>query len=314
MRLVFCGTPQFAVPTLNALLQAGHRVDLVLSQPDRASGRGMEVQISPVKRFAEQHGLTVAQPEKIRKNPDLQQRLQELSPDAIVIVAYGRIVPPWMLALPKHGNLNVHASLLPKYRGAAPIQWAVANGETETGITTMRIDEGLDTGDILLQERVPIFQRQTSVELAPVLAEAGAELMVRTLAGLEQGTLQATQQDSAQATLAPILQREDGRVDWNRTAQQISDRWRGFQPWPGAFTSFRGKKLILHAMHVATDSPAYAAAQGTLYRTGNRMLVACGKGTWLDLRELQLEGKRRLPVEAFLNGLSLADGEQLDSR
>jgi methionyl-tRNA formyltransferase len=311
MRLVFCGTPQFAVPTLNALSQAGHRVDLVLSQPDRASGRGMEVRFSPVKQFAVQHGLALVQPEKIRNNPELQERLRELSPDAIVIVAYGRLIPPWMLPLPKHGNLNVHASLLPKYRGAAPIQWAVANGETETGITTMRIDEGLDTGDILLQERVRILPQQTSVELSPVLAEVGAELMVRTLAGLEQGTLQATPQDHSRATLAPILQREDGRVDWTRTAQQIFDRWRGFQPWPGAFTSFRGKKLILHAMEVVSDATGPGTAPGTLSRAGNRLLVACGQGTWLDLLELQMEGKRRISVTAFLNGLALAEGEQL---
>lgn len=314
MRLVFCGTPQFAVPTLTALLRAGHSVELVLSQPDRASGRGMEVQISPVKRFAEQQGLALAQPEKIRNNPELQERLEKLSPDAIVIVAYGRLIPPWMLSLPKHGNLNVHASLLPKYRGAAPIQWAVANGETETGVTTMRIDEGLDTGDILLQEPVPILPLQTSAQLSSVLAELGAELMVRTLAGLEQGTSQATQQDHSRATLAPILQREDGRIDWNRTAQQILDRWRGFQPWPGAFTSFRGKKLILHEMRVVMNRAGSGAAPGTLYRAGSQLLVACGQGSWLELLELQLEGKRRLPVEAFLNGLSLEDGERLDPR
>ena len=315
MRLVFCGTPQFAVPTMHAVLRAGHRIELVLSQPDRASGRGMEVQISPVKRYAEQRGLALAQPEKIRNNPELQERLCALSPDAIVIVAYGRLVPPWMLALPKHGNLNIHASLLPKYRGAAPIQWAVANGEKETGVTTMRIDEGLDTGDILLQERVPILPQQTAVELSPDLAEVGAELMVRTLAGLEQGTLKATQQDHSRATLAPILQREDGRIDWSRTARQTFDRWRGFQPWPGAFTSFRRKKLILHAMKVVADAPVHGVTPGTLVRkAGNRLLAACGERTWLDLLELQMEGKRRMPVEAFLNGLSLADGEQLDLR
>lgn len=314
MRLVFCGTPQFAVPTLKALSRVGHRVDLVLSQPDRASGRGLEVQISPVKQYAEQHGLAIAQPEKIRNNTELQEHLRALSPDAIVIVAYGRLIPLWMLALPKHGNLNVHASLLPTYRGAAPIQWAVANGEMETGVTTMRIDEGLDTGDILLQERVPILPGQTSVELSPVLAEAGADLMVRTLVGLEQGTLQATPQDHRRATLAPILEREDGRIDWTRTAQQIFNRWRGFQPWPGAFTSFRGKKLILHAMELAADAPGFNTPPGTLHRTGNRLLVACGEATWLDLLELQVEGKRRLPVEAFVNGLSLAEGERLDPR
>ncbi|HEY5256357.1 MAG TPA: methionyl-tRNA formyltransferase [Acidobacteriaceae bacterium] len=314
MRLVFCGTPQFAVPTLDALLRAGHRVDLVLSQPDRASGRGMEIKISPVKRYADQHGLEVTQPDKIRNNTELQERMRAVSPDAIVIVAYGRLIPPWMLTLPKHGNLNVHASLLPKYRGAAPIQWAVANGETETGITTMRIDEGLDTGDILLQERVPILPEQTSLDLSPMLAEVGARLMMRTLAGLEDGALRATKQDSTKATLAPILQRDDGRIDWNRAAQQIYDRWRGFQPWPGAFTGFRGKKLILHAMKLVADAPGPAADPGTLRRAGNRLLVACGEGTWLHLLELQMEGKRRMAVEAFLNGLSLTDGEQLDPR
>jgi methionyl-tRNA formyltransferase len=314
MRLVFCGTPQFAVPTLDALLHAGHRVELVLSQPDRASGRGLEVQFSPIKQFAEQHGLALEQPEKIRSNPDLQKRLGELAPDAIIVVAYGRLIPSWMLTLPRYGNLNLHASLLPKYRGAAPIQWAVANGESETGVTTMRLDEGLDTGDLLLQQRVPIAPRQTAMELSTILADAGAELMVRTLAGLEQGTLKASQQDSNLATLAPILQREDGRIDWNRTARQIFDRWRGFQPWPGAFTSFRGKKWILHAMQVAADSATLPSGSptGMLLRRGSRLLVACGENTWLDVLELQMEGKRRVPVEAFLNGFSFADGERLD--
>jgi methionyl-tRNA formyltransferase len=313
MRLVFCGTPQFAVPTLEALLQAGHRVELVLSQPDRASGRGMEVQFSPIKQIATQRGLALDQPEKIRNNPDLQKRLGELAPDAIIVVAYGRLIPPWMLTLPCYGNLNLHASLLPKYRGAAPIQWAVANGEVETGVTTMRIDEGLDTGDILLQQRVPIASQQTAVELSPILAAAGAELMIHTLAGLEQGALETVQQDSDLATLAPILQREDGRIDWGRTAKQIYDRWRGFQLWPGAFTSFRGKKWILHAMQVAAESsvPPSGTLSGTLLRRGNHLLVACGESTWLDVLELQMEGKRRVPVEAFLNGFSFSDSERL---
>lgn len=313
MRLVFCGTPQFAVPTLEALLGAGHSVELVLSQPDRPSGRGLEVRLSAVKQFAQQRGLPIAQPEKIRNNVDLQQRLTELAPDAIIVVAYGRLVPPWMLALPRYGNLNLHASLLPKYRGAAPIQWAVANGETETGVTTMRIDEGLDTGDILLQQRVAILPEQNSVELSPLLAAAGAELMMRTLAGLEQGTLHATQQDNSRATLAPILQREDGRIEWGRTATQIHNRWRGFQPWPGAFTMFRGKKLSIHRMRIADRmEPSAVASPGTLLRGGNQLLVACAQGTWLDLLELQLEGKRRMPVDAFLNGVSFTSGERLE--
>lgn len=312
MRLVFCGTPQFAVPTLEALLSAGHTVQLLLTQPDRPSGRGMDVKLSAVKLFAQQHGLQIAQPEKIRNNLPLQKQLTEIAPDAILVVAYGRLIPAWMLALSRFGNLNLHASLLPKYRGAAPIQWALANGEIETGVTTMRIDEGLDTGDILLQQRVPILPDQTSVELSPVLANVGAVLMVKTLAGLENGTLLATPQEHGQATLAPILQREEGRIEWNCTARQIFNRWRGFQPWPGAFTLFRGKKLSLHAMRVADSGlELQVAPPGMLARNGNHLLVACGAGTWLEALELQLEGKRRMPVDAFLNGLAFTPGEWL---
>ncbi len=314
MRLVFCGTPQFAVPTLKALFDAGHVLELALSQPDRPSGRGLEVQISPVKQFALDHGLALQQPEKIRNNPELQERLKALAPDAIIVVAYGRLIPPWMLTLPRYGNLNLHASLLPKYRGAAPIQWAVASGEAETGLTTMRLDEGLDTGDILLQERVPISPDQTATELSPILAAVGASLMITTLAKLEDGTLRPMPQEHRDATLAPILKREDGFVDWTRPAVQIYNRWRGFQPWPGAFTYFRGKKLSLHAMRVANRDGLHLPAgqpPGTLLRDGNRLIVACGDETCLELRELQLEGKRRMPVEAFLNGVSLTFGEWL---
>jgi methionyl-tRNA formyltransferase len=310
MRLVFCGTPQFAVPTLEALLNAGHTVELVLSQPDRASGRGLEVQFSPVKQFALDRGLTLTQPEKIRNNPELQEELIRLAPEAIVVVAYGRLIPPWMLALPRYGNLNLHASLLPKYRGAAPIQWAVANGESETGVTTIRIDEGLDTGDMLLQEGVAISPDQTAVELSPILAAVGADLMVRTISGLSEGTLQAKPQDASAATLALILQREDGRIDWSRPAAEIYNRWRGFQPWPGTFTVFRGKKLSVHSMRVS-EARGSADVSGTLARSGNRLMATCGEGTRLELLELQYEGKRRMPVEAFLNGVALAPGERL---
>ncbi|MHB8301800.1 MAG: methionyl-tRNA formyltransferase [Acidobacteriaceae bacterium] len=312
MRLVFCGTPQFAVPTLETLLGSDHRVELVLSQPDRPSGRGMDVRPSAVKQMALHHGLAIAQPEKIRNNPPLREQLQAIAPDAIVIVAYGRLIPPWMLALPRYGNLNLHASLLPKYRGAAPIQWAIANGETETGVTTMRIDEGLDTGDVLLQEQVPILPDRTSVEISPVLAAVGAKLMLRTLNALEAGTLQGRAQEHSDATLAPILQREDGHIDFHRSASQIYDRWRGFQPWPGAFSVYRGKKLTMHAMRVAADAARQDnASPGAMVRSGNNLLVACGEGTWLDLLELQLEGKRRMPVDVFLNGFSFTAGERL---
>ncbi|MEO6830322.1 MAG: methionyl-tRNA formyltransferase [Acidobacteriaceae bacterium] len=314
MRLVFCGTPQFAVPTLEHLLLAGHTIELVLAQPDRPGGRGLAIEHSPVKQFALSRGLSLAQPEKIRNNPELQQRLVQLAPDAIVIVAYGRLIPSWMLALPPHGNLNLHASLLPKYRGAAPIQWAVANGETETGVTTMRIDEGLDTGDILLQQRLEISPQQTALDLFPMLATQGANLMVQTLSGLAEGTLQPRPQEGSLATLAPILTREDGRIDWGRPAQQIYDRWRGFQPWPGAFTILRGKKLSVHSLHPEISEDIVLpreTSSGALIRSGSRLFAACGAGSWVELLELQWEGKRRMPVGAFLNGVQIASGERL---
>lgn len=314
MRLVFCGTPQFSVPTLKALCGAGHEIPLVLSQPDRPSGRGLELQFSPVKQFAQAQGIELLQPQKIRSNPELEERLRAIQPDAIIVVAYGRLIPPWMLALPHHGNLNLHASLLPKYRGAAPIQWAIANGETETGVTAMRMDEGLDTGDILLQERVSIRPDQTSVELSAVLAEVGAQLMVKTLALLEQNNLQPTPQEGSRATLAPILAKEDGHIDWQRSAAEIYNRWRGFTPWPGAFCFLRGKKLSLHAMRVAQSgeiSPRAALVPGNLFQQGTRFYVACGGDSWLELLEVQLEGKRRMPVADFLRGAAIPAEERL---
>ncbi|HEX4022595.1 MAG TPA: methionyl-tRNA formyltransferase [Acidobacteriaceae bacterium] len=311
MRLVFCGTPAFAVPTLNALLAAGHTVTLVLTQPDRASGRGMLHQASAVKQAALEHNLSIAQPEKIRNNPELQQQLTAIAADAIIVVAYGRIIPPWMLILPRLGNLNLHASLLPKYRGAAPIQWAIARGELETGVTTMRLDEGLDTGDMLLQRSVPIEPEQTSAELFPALAELGARLMIETLAGLEKGTLIATPQDDSFATLAPILQREDGHMDCAMTARELYNRWRGFQPWPGAYGFFREMKFTVHRMCLAA-APAQTSAQpGTLLSLDHRLWLACGKETWVELLEVQLEGKKRISATDFLHGHRLSSGERL---
>ncbi|MGC9292344.1 MAG: methionyl-tRNA formyltransferase [Acidobacteriaceae bacterium] len=311
MRLVFCGTPAFAVPTLHALLAAGHVVELVLTQPDRASGRGLEQQHSAIKQAALQHDLPIAQPEKLRNNPALQQQLAAVASDLIVVVAYGRILPPWVLALPRHGCLNLHASLLPKYRGAAPIQWAIANGETEVGVTSMRMEEGLDTGDILLQRSMQIGPEQTSVDVAPALAGMGAKLMVETLAAMQQGTLTATPQDNALATLAPILQREDGHMDCARTATELYNRWRGFQPWPGAYGIFRGKKFTLCRMRVAAEETAPALPPGTLLCQGNRLLLACGHATWLELLEVQLEGKKRIAAADFLHGHTLAPAERL---
>jgi len=310
VKLVFCGTPQFAVPTLQAVLEAGHHVELVVTQPDRPSGRGMALTIPPVKETALLRGLPVVQPEKLKNNLEFRAQLEAIRPDAILVVAYGRIIPKWMLDLPPQGNLNLHASLLPKYRGAAPIQWAIAMGETVTGATTMRLDEGLDTGDILLQSTLPILPDQTSVEIFPLLAQQGASLMVETLAGLAAGSITPTKQDESRATLAPILKREDGAVDFRRSAQQTFDRWRGFQPWPGAYTVFHGKKLSLSRIQVA-DRPAHTAEPGEILVEQGHWFLACGEGTWLEATEVQLEGKKRMLAADFLRGHALKSGEKL---
>jgi methionyl-tRNA formyltransferase len=308
MKLVFCGTPQFAVPTLNALAEAGHEIALVVCQPDRPSGRGHEIAIPAVKQRALELGLQVTQPEKIKNNAEFQSQLGALAPQVIVVVAYGRIIPKWMLDLAPLGNLNLHASLLPKYRGAAPIQWAIAGGEQVTGATTMRIDEGLDTGDILLQSEVPILGTDTAVTLAPRLAEAGAALMVETLRGLESNSLHPKPQDDAQATLAPILKKEDGRIDFSLTATQLVNRLRGFQPWPGAFTAFRGRQLQITQARVG---PSQSIPAGELRAAPNGLLVGCGDGTVLEILELQPEGKKRITAREFINGYRLKDGERL---
>ena len=312
MRLVFCGTPRFAVPTLAQLLRAGHSVELVVTQPDRPSGRGKELTPPAVKLLANELGLPVVQPEKIRNNPDFAARLHAIQPQAIIVVAYGRIIPRWMLDLPPLGNLNLHASLLPKYRGAAPIQWAVAKGEPTTGTTTMRIDEGLDTGEILLQRELAIAPDQTAEDLFPLLAESGASLMLDTLEGLEANSIRPIRQDDSARSLAPILKREDALIDFTRSANEIYNRWRGFQPWPGAYTVFRGKKLTIHRLMPVEGMPA-EAFPGALSVEGGRMFAAAGHGDWLELIEIQLEGKKRLPVAEFLRGAAPQPGERLGS-
>jgi methionyl-tRNA formyltransferase len=308
MRLVFCGTPQFAIPTLQQLLSAGHAIKLVVTQPDRVRGRDQEPSPPPVKMLAMEAGLPVVQPEKIKNNPELRARLEAINPDAIIVVAYGRIIAEWMLNLPRWGNINLHASLLPKYRGAAPIQWAIANGETLTGATTMRLDQGLDTGDILLQRLLPIEPDQTAEHLFPVLAASGAGLLLETLAGLEAGTIDRIPQDDAGASLARILEREDALIDFARPAGEIYNRWRGFQPWPGAYTFFRGKKLTVHRL---IPSGCTAAPHGELVVEGDRLFVAAGSDTQLELLEIQLEGKKRMPVADFLRGAAPHKHERL---
>jgi methionyl-tRNA formyltransferase len=305
LRLFFFGTPQFAVPTLEALLAAGHRVELVVSQPDRPVGRERQVAATPVKQAAIAAGLAVTQPEKIRSNAEFRAQLEAIRPDAIVVVAYGRIIPPWMLALPRLGCINLHASLLPRYRGAAPIQWAVAMGDAYTGNTTMLLEEGLDTGPILLQETVEIGPQQTAADLFPILAAKGAPLVVETLEGLASGTIHPEPQNHEGATFAPLLDREDGRMDFAaRTATELYNRWRGFQPWPGAFTALDGKKLIVHRMAVSQSDDA--AEPGSVRIVGGRLLAACAGNTWLEFLEVQLEGKKRMTAADFLRGNPLA--------
>lgn len=310
MKLVFCGTPQFAVPAFERLLAAGHSIELTVTQPDRPSGRGMQLAAPPVKQAALAAGLRVTQPEKIRNNEEFRAALQAIAPEAIVVVAYGRIIPKWMLDLPPLGNLNLHASLLPKYRGAAPVQWAIASGERVTGVTIMRLNEGLDTGDILLQREMPIAPDQTSVELFPLLAEMGAELMVEALAGLQAGTIHPVKQDDDLATLAPILTREDGRIDFSRAARAIYDRWRGFQPWPGAFAMLGGRKFTV-ARLLPAEQGWGEARSGTLRAEAGRLFAACGQGSWIELLEVQVEGRKRLAAAEFLRGHALSPGEEL---
>ena len=313
MKLVFCGTPSFAVPTLQALLAADYEIALVVSQPDRPVGRAQQLTAPPVKQAALAAGLAVTQPEKIRINAEFRTQLEAIAPAAIIVVAYGSIVPPWMLALPRLGCINLHGSLLPKYRGAAPIQWAVAMGDAVTGNTTMLLEEGLDTGPILLQQTVEIAPNQTAVDLFDLLARSGAPLVVETLAGLTGGTILPRQQNHEGATYAPILDREDGRMDFAaRTAHELYNRWRGFQPWPGAFTMLDGKKLIVHRLAVAAEQ-FDPTEPGQIRIENHRLLVACAADTWVEFLELQLEGKKRLTAAEFLRGTQLTTGSRLGS-
>ena len=320
LNLVFCGTPRFAVPTLEKLVEAGHSVALVVTQPDRPRGRGMEVAVSPVKDAAMRLGIALVQPTTIKNNTELREQLAAIHSDAIIVVGYGRIIPQWMIDLPRLGNLNLHASLLPKYRGAAPIQWAIACGESVTGVTTMRIDAGLDTGDILLQREIPIAREDTAETLGPKLASIGSNLMVETLRGLENGQVRPTRQDHSHATLAPILQKEDGRMDFSRTADDLFNRLRGFQPWPGAFTIFQGKTLQVHraqpSEHGVNLPPAQIAVEGTHFFVGcgtdrDKDNDNSGAGTALELIEVQLEGKRRMTAQEFINGYRPKSGDHL---
>jgi methionyl-tRNA formyltransferase len=316
MRIVFCGTPSFAVPTFKHLLpQPEFEIVGVITQPDRPRGRGREVSFSPVKEAALAANLPVHQPEKIRA-PENEALLQKLAPDFVVIIAYGQIIPAKLLPIPKLGWINLHASLLPKYRGAAPINWAIVNGETRTGMTTMRIDAGMDTGEMLLQREIEICARETASELAARMAESGAPLMAETLRGLAAGTIAPKPQNHAEASYAPMLKKEDGRIDWNRPAMEIYNRMRGFAPWPGAYTALRGQTChvwgepVSKAGGAGLPSGAGGVAPGTLLGEKNELYVRCGDATVLRVALVQLEGRKPVKASDFANGARLKNSER----
>jgi methionyl-tRNA formyltransferase len=311
LRIVFCGTPAFAVPALRALiLQPDFKIEGVVTQPDRARGRGGEISIAPVKEEAIAEEIPVYQPVKIRSEEAYQYFL-DVAPDVVVIIAYGQIIPARLIEIPRLGWINLHGSLLPKYRGAAPIHWAIANGETHTGLTTMSIDAGLDTGPTLLQFETKIGPDETTPELYARLAEAGSPLVVETLRGIAAGSIAPVPQVNSAATFAPPLKKEDGRIHWSWAAQTIYNRIRGFQPWPGAFTVFRGKQCAIWGKPHAGE--ARDAVPGAIRVAGGDVLVACGQGTLLRLESVQLEGRKRITAREFVNGSRLVDGESFGS-
>jgi methionyl-tRNA formyltransferase len=303
VRVIYLGTPAFAVPTLEALIAAGHEVLEVVTQPDRPKGRQQILTPSPVKLAALKHNLPTYQPERIRR-PESIDHLRTLAPDVMVIVGYGQIIPQSIIDIPPRGIINVHASLLPKLRGAAPIQWSIVNGETITGVTTMQIDAGLDTGAILLKAETEIGPHEDAVELGGRLAPMGAKLLIETLA-----TNPIPQpQNGVEATLAPILKKEDGRIDWHLPAQRIHNLIRGLQPWPGGHTTFRGGLLQIWKARVAVQSTNTTPGH---FLKGPRPMISCAGGTVLEALEVQLEGRKRIPAAAFWNGLRLTDNEPL---
>lgn len=307
------GTPEFAVPSLARLISDGHEVVAVFTQPDKPAGRGKQIHTPPVKALALEHGIPVHQPAKIKTNQEVRVVFEQAAPDACIVAAYGKILPEWLLAIPKLGCINVHASLLPKYRGAAPINWAIANGESETGVTIMQMDPGMDTGAMLSKRAISIGEEETAPELSAKLSRLGAELLSETLPRIEQGETKPEAQDDRQATYAPMLKREDGLIDWRRSAKELANRVRAFQPWPGAYTFLHAARLtIWRAREASLESleSENVGAPGTIAgidETG--VLLWCTGPTLLRVEEMQLEGKRRLPARDVANGLRLSIGE-----
>ncbi len=321
MRLVFCGTPEFALPSLRRLLaEPSFQVEAVVTQPDRPRGRGRHVSASPVKQFALDEKLYVYQPEKIRDESAFNF-FKRLNPDAVVIIAYGQKIPQALLDVPRLGWINLHGSLLPKYRGAAPINWAIVNGESKTGITTMQVDAGMDTGPILLQKEMEIGADETAPELSRRMSVEGSDLVVDSLLQLDRGEIVARPQDKSQATSAPLLKKQHGLLDWSLTAQQVYNRIRGFDPWPGAYTFFRGQHCRIwgrpNQISASENLPAGTKSSGALFcmRTHDEMdvLVSCSESTWLRLEAVQLEGKKRVSAQEFVNGARLSKTERFQS-
>jgi methionyl-tRNA formyltransferase len=307
-RIVFLGTPSFAVPPLEALIQGSDEVVAVVTQPDREKGRGRKVIASPVKALALQKGLPILQPEKV-KEVSFQDTLKSFGADLLVVAAYGQILPKPILSLPKYGAVNIHASLLPKYRGAAPIARAILNGEKETGITTMLMDEGMDTGDVLLQSEIPIQEDETTETLQDRLAFLGAELLSETLGKMKKGEIRPTPQDHSKATYAPMLKKQDGQIDWTKGAEEIDRQVRAFHPWPGAYTEWQGQILKIYKGGGRKGKTTGKA--GTVLWVGTDLIeIETGKDSYL-LKEVQLEGKRRMSIRDFLSGHAVSVGEVL---
>lgn len=305
MRVVFLGSGAFAIPSFEALIGAGHEVAALVTQPDRERGRGRRLAPPPLKPVAEARGVPVHQPRRVRE-PAAQEALRALAPEIQVVVAYGQILPRSVIDIPPRGTVNVHGSLLPRYRGAAPIQWAIVNGERETGVTTMMIDEGLDTGPTLLSRSTTIGPEETAAELEARLAVMGAEVLIETLAGIGAGTLKPVPQEPARATLAPMIRKEDGRLDWTLPAEALARRVRGFHPWPGTFTLWEGQPLKVLRARVEADGPGEPGRIVAADRDG--IVVGCGHGSRLRLLEVQPESRRAMSAAAFAAGLRPAPG------
>jgi methionyl-tRNA formyltransferase len=310
LRIIFCGTPEFAVPSLRRLAESPEfSAEAVITQPDRPRGRGQVVSASPVKETALELGLHVYQPETI-KSESSQEFLKRIAPDAVVIIAYGQIIPARLLAIPRLGWINLHASLLPRYRGAAPIHWAIANGETVTGLTIMQIDAGMDTGPTLLRTEVEIGPDETAPELSTRMSLVGSDLIADSLVRFDRGEIAPAPQDARLASLAPILKKEDGRINWERTAQEIYNRMRGFAPWPGSYTTFRGQACHLWGRPVTPEAPGTHNAVGEIAVSKSDVRVFCGAGTWLRLESVQLEGRKKTSAREFANGARIVPNDR----